>query len=392
MAQQLDSPHIVSFLLDDDGGAGHVYDYHRAVSQATEQLGWVHSVHLTKRHALDHTPNHWHADLSPLLLRSEEHSNTARIKALDAMSKSIAKVLNEKSEQPRIAFLEAFSASHLIAFTNAFRTIRKGNWHIWLLFRGIQSMNTAWRRILYASLLKSLHASTTGRLTTMTDSELLSSELKNVFQRAFYTLPIPHAPALTDTTSSVRHSIPEAPISCWWAGAPRPEKGIEAMKHIVGLADDSSKKLTVIASKSAGLRKSLTKDGVNLIETDDALPREEYQRIMTSVDFILLPYDPIAYQHRTSGIFIEAINANRIPLTTRGSWMGAELERHELDSLALPISDWLSDTITNRIVTLVGDSNTRKRLETMAKSYATAHSSQSFAAAMKSIWNKQHQP
>lgn len=388
MTSRLDSPQIVSFILNDDGGAGHVHDYHQAVTRAVAPRGWLHFVHVPRRPAQVRLPENWQADLSPLSPRTEHMPMPARIMQLNALSRSIRQVLCEPSGQPRIAFLESFSASHLIAFVNAFRGMGRHNWHAWLLFRGIQSLRSSWRRQLYALLLHRLAGYTAGRLVTLTDSAALSAELSGIFRRDFHTLPIPHAPAMERSANSETSATRSNAITCWWAGAPRPEKGINEMRHLVGLTDVSAKNLTIIASKSADLCRSLAVGGANLVETDDALARKDYEQLLASVDVVLLPYDPVAYRNRTSGVFIEAINAHRIPITTQGSWMGAELEQNDLGELALSESEWMHESIATRIITLAKDNRFSTRLDALAAKYGSAHSEHAFADAIQSVWDR----
>lgn len=59
---------------------------------------------------------------------------------------------------------------------------------------------------------------------------------------------------------------------------------------------------------------------------------------------MLIPYDAIAYQERTSGVFTEAVMAGNIPLTTTNTWMARELLKFGLDNLIIswenPESVW----------------------------------------------------
>jgi hypothetical protein len=55
--------------------------------------------------------------------------------------------------------------------------------------------------------------------------------------------------------------------------------------------------------------------------------KSDYFDQFTRASCILLPYDPVQYEHRTSGILIEAIGLGRSVITTKDSWLHAEAER-----------------------------------------------------------------
>lgn len=51
------------------------------------------------------------------------------------------------------------------------------------------------------------------------------------------------------------------------------------------------------------------------------LESEAYANEINNADAIILPYDPIRYEERSSGIFVEAAAAGKPVITTAGSWM-----------------------------------------------------------------------
>jgi glycosyltransferase involved in cell wall biosynthesis len=74
-------------------------------------------------------------------------------------------------------------------------------------------------------------------------------------------------------------------------------------------------------------------DAVRILETHPQVElihavfpkKTDYFEHFLKVDCCLLPYDPAAYAVRTSGILFEALGLGRMIITTRGSWMEAEL-------------------------------------------------------------------
>jgi len=54
---------------------------------------------------------------------------------------------------------------------------------------------------------------------------------------------------------------------------------------------------------------------------------EEYDDLLFSSDIVLVAYNPESYALRTSQIFLEAVGAGKVALTTRGTWMQQEAEK-----------------------------------------------------------------
>jgi hypothetical protein len=94
---------------------------------------------------------------------------------------------------------------------------------------------------------------------------------------------------------------------------------------------------------------------------------------------ILLPYD-LSYAERTSGIFVEAITAGKLALTTAGTWMAGELLAHGLPEL---IVDWSRPDIWQVVVRLLQDEALLSRLAAMQSTYQRYHSLAGFVAGLQ---------
>lgn len=57
------------------------------------------------------------------------------------------------------------------------------------------------------------------------------------------------------------------------------------------------------------------------------LPEQGYLDLLSSADAVLVPYDPEEYELRTSHVLLEALGAGKPVLTTRGTWVEAEMAR-----------------------------------------------------------------
>ena len=64
---------------------------------------------------------------------------------------------------------------------------------------------------------------------------------------------------------------------------------------------------------------------------EENLSREVYLRYLNESDAILLPYNIWNYQYSSSGIFIEAVSAGKVPLVSDGLWISGELKKHDLE-------------------------------------------------------------
>jgi glycosyltransferase involved in cell wall biosynthesis len=56
--------------------------------------------------------------------------------------------------------------------------------------------------------------------------------------------------------------------------------------------------------------------------------KNDYFKQFTRASCILVPYDPVAYAYRPSGVLIEALGLDRLIITTKDSWCWAEAERY----------------------------------------------------------------
>lgn len=92
---------------------------------------------------------------------------------------------------------------------------------------------------------------------------------------------------------------------------------------------------------------------------------------------MLIPYDAIAYQERTSGVFTEAVMAGNIPLTTTNTWMARELLKFGLDNL---IISWENpESVWQHIEKVFHCQETRCKLKKMQESYRNIHNIHNFA-------------
>jgi len=217
-----------------------------------------------------------------------------------------------------------------------------------------------------------------GRMQLVTDSAGICTALHAMGYES-HVLPIPHAGIAIPRPQRVAG----VPIRVWWAGYPRPEKGLDIVHHIATTAAPEAEHLVLVVPGTAGIAGV---PGGPAVETvDSGMDRTDYEAEMARCDGILLPYDAAAYSQGTSGIFSEAISAGCVPIVTAGTWMADELRCHDLGELVLDRAAWLAPDIAARLAALASASALRPRLDAMRNAYYVSHGIDAFAAALRAV-------
>ncbi len=376
------SPIFLSLIPNLMGGEGHIIPYHQAVNKAVKQLGWTHLVAVPKTESINELPPQWDACLSSGDLEVDGHigHKVLRIKQVGDLGISIAHYLRSQviGRSPvSIIFLERFIHLQLFALAIALLFVPTENLAVWLLYR--RDTHHDRTRFIYKFLHKVIEKRLKpGRLQLLTDSELLSHSLSDYFQKAIIVMPIPH----TDIDGESL-SLKESPKTlCWWPGSPRQEKGWTIIKNLVHTDLDFEEKLCLIAAQSSKLTPILGGIDVKLIE--DNLSRKNYIYWLCISDIIMLPYDSVAYQERTSGIFTECIIAGKIPLVTANTWMANECLKYDLNELVLDWSD--SKSVFNNILEIMQNKNINDKIKQMQADYKKFHTIEQYAQQIQEIY------
>lgn len=222
-----------------------------------------------------------------------------------------------------------------------------------------------------------------------TDSEELSARYCKATGRAFDTLPIPH------TQVSRTGAQPANRLRVLYLGDARSEKGFQHLPRLVRALTDAerdgrtfefyfqahavspSEEPQVVAAR-AELTK-LASRGVKLFTAP--LAPNEYRELLSSGHLAVLPYDPLAYAARSSGVFAEALSAGIPPVVPDQTWMARRLpagagrsysaveraadaildiardyDRHAETAQRSAI-DWRAEHNARRLVALLGESS-----------------------------------
>ena len=386
-----DKPLFISLIPNLIQGQGHIVPYHRAVQQAITPLDWSHRVwipalgaeKIEELDALEVAPV-----LSDLDLEAEATSWEKILRFPQSilwgqpLAQALKRLLTEAAtkDRPVILFMERFVHWQLLGLTGAIWQLpsaQRQQLYLWLLYR--RDVHHDKSLPLYQWLHQRLfQALDYPRCQFFTDSTPLQRSLQQVFQVPVNVMPIPH----TDFPETRSLSSQPESIYCWWPGAPREEKGWSVLRQLVAHTAPQETPIHLVVAKAAQLQPH--PQSVNLITVNDRLSREDYANWLDRSQIILLPYDEVPYQERTSGIFTEAIIAGRIPLVTAGTWMAHELAPFELQDL---IIDWADgEAVWKQIPKILADADLQQRLQTMQQAYRDFHSLAGYGRQFQQQW------
>lgn len=338
---------------------GHVYGYQVFCQKALQILGKEFIGYTTEESAL---PEDWVRWFPAQFKR----------KGRWAFWKKCA-ALFRQSRDESVFFLEYFEKHdfRLIALA-AFFFLRKED-HLWIVFRDDLSCRSERIQKVISFYTKLLQKRLKNRLVLLSDSELLAEFYTDLFKQKVHVLPIPH-------THFSNPRLSKETLICAWLGPPREEKGLSNILKILKSEDPISKRFIMRIPEN--LKERVSHPHLDLRFSKKELTREEYVTSLEESDLVLLPYDPILYRRRTSGIFIEAIAAGKMPIVKEGSWLAVELKRFDLPELVV---DWEQPLFFSHLLELYHNDSIKNRLEKMQKIYAQWHTLESFSQKVQEL-------
>ena len=119
-----------------------------------------------------------------------------------------------------------------------------------------------------------------------------------------------------------------------------------------------------------------------IIKFSNNLSRNNYLKIFSKINVVVLPYEEIDYKHRSSGIFIESISLNKTTLVTNKTWMSSELRKFKLDDFI--INKWKSFYLIKNLKNIFNYKN-QKKLLSMQKKYLSFHNENNFVKIFSKI-------
>ncbi len=230
-----------------------------------------------------------------------------------------------------------------------------------------------------------------------TDSDVIATECKQLFECNMGVLPIPH---IKDDTKDITNTIvPVAPKEyvLYAPGAIRTEKGIrfiaEAFEYMAQIKHPILDKITLVTQYSetgdvnlnAEIKERLKKLPVKNIFLGN-LSTDSYNDQLRTADIMLIPYSMAhGYRARTSGIMSETIAASKPFITTKDSWMSIQSEKYDT---GLSVSYGSAEEFTEALVALTTNYEIYKEKAVNAKAgWLSYHSKQNFYKLLKGIIN-----
>ena len=105
------------------------------------------------------------------------------------------------------------------------------------------------------------------------------------------------------------------------------------------------------------------------------LIRKKYLDLIKNSDIVLLPYDKKKYFFRTSGIFFESIQFEKIIFVTKKTWIANKLLDYKLKELI--VDDWSNFNIKDHYQK-IDQNKVNMRLRKMKKDLSKFHNSKVF--------------
>jgi hypothetical protein len=380
------SPLLVSVMFRISGKEGHPFTYNLAGGQAAAALGWQHQAAVHAGCTVWPLPTGWSRSLEiigyrhlwlPLLFGRTIIPDVGSVwRAVF----SVVRYLRQEvlpQQRPTILFLEFFTVTELAILVAALAQVPRKLLSVCLLYR--VEVHKQPTRQLYRVLNGLLRWQVGEKhFTLLSDSRPLAESMAKLFGQPVQAMPIPHAAPLPDDPIQWPQWEGQRPqVVAWWPGRTTADKGLAIMTRLVQMKDASAEKIQVVAAASSGFAATAGGCAIRLLPNELSSP--EYWGWMLAADVILLPYD-LSYAERTSGIFVEAITAGKLALTTAGTWMAGELLAHGLPEL---IMDWSSPRVWETVLGLTQNVQLRRRLAAMQADYQRYHSLAGFAAALQ---------
>ncbi|MGK7932715.1 MAG: glycosyltransferase family 1 protein [Microcystaceae cyanobacterium] len=368
-------------------GEGHTTPYHQAVGQAIQLLGWNHRVFVPEKAANFSLKDNWLSCLYSYDLEAEANLfkkifnfyHTIRLGI--SLAQGVNKNSMDKSSM-KILFLERFIHFQLLAVWVAVLLLPRQNLSVWLLYRRDTHKSKTVK--LYKMLNQWIeNLLPKGQFKLLTDSELLSQSLSKSFNKMVHVVPIPHTDFQDEKENYL--GLESNILWCWWPGSPRLEKGWTVIQSLSQIPFNKGDEISLIAAQNANLVPN--SQGIKLKLLPNHLSRQDYNQWLLNCDIILLPYEPLAYQERTSGIFTEAIIAGKIPCVTPNTWMAYELQKYKLEKDL--VIQWENPKVAlTQLLEIKNNPQINDKLKEMQTAYQNFHNVKQYSQCLQQLFGQ----
>lgn len=379
------SPTFIALISDiKESEQGHHFVYNRSVQRSAELNGWKYVAAIPESLEISVLPTGWEKCL-PLKPDLTMTNPFLIVRWFYLSITSIHRLLRKYTDSNfAIVFLEAFNPIFLLAFTIALFFLPREKLSVWLLFRRefkqfcLNSLLGKINWFLVKIINKLLYRN---RLQLLSDSELLTKWFDAFFNQTIHLMPIPH----THETRVEPFTKKDGKIICWMAGHQYARSfNLSVIQRIANLTDKGASTIRLIVAESVNI--SSVSGGVEIDKVKDDVPRIEYLTWLFTCDIVLMPYDPLIFSKRTSGVFVECIIAGKIPVVTKGTWAANELEKFDLEDL---IVDWDNPDILSILQKVAKDASIKSKLVNLRKAYLAFHNEKNFASSMKALFKSE---
>ncbi len=364
------------FYVRDESGADWIYE--TCILQAATLNGW--EGHVLAPNDMKQLPDRWHA----VLRRPAVKATTPWAKVRLALQiehdivKGFNKVMSSRPDMEAALLASSFTGMEFLGFVLAALRLRQRCQRVMAVFRFPihEAKHQGWIYRMTHILLRWFYP--VQSVCYFTDTQALAKSNGAYLHSSLRVLPIPHT-----TASSVPQLTNSVSICCWWAGLPRPEKGLAVMQALVRQPNNNRVQLCIIVAESAHLKSS--NPNIEIQTVPNSLSRTQYETLLNQANIILLPYYAENYRERSSGIFVEAVTAGKAVLVPKNTWMAQELVRYGLEQFAIEWSDstQLPDII-HEAVHLHRSQNCFLKMQT---DYQAFHSVRRFADVLQQYWS-----
>ena len=356
--------------------------YHLALNKACTINNWDHAALYSLPPSDISLPDGWMQWFTNWEIEKKPYNLIAEIGVIktlyeiilfsNVVRNGILKIVNPESGK-YVIFIERFNALQLLAFAFAFVRLKKNNISLWLMLRHGPSKFLFVRCINFILIhfIRNLYGKNKFKL--ITDSVSLAHVLSVFFKIKTNVLPIPNI-------RNLQHEFvrKNSKLVLWWPGSPRLEKGWKIIQKIAneGRHFKNSKQLQLVVSEESGIDVHNGKN-FEIRNIKNILSSEEYDNMMEESNYILLPYDSFFYKNSTSGIFVETIFANKIPLVSDNNWMSNELKNFDLTELI--VDDWDLANLEFLIIKIENSDLIKHKLNKLRLFFRAYHSIERYA-------------
>jgi len=215
--------------------------------------------------------------------------------------------------------------------------------------------------LLYKFLCTVILSGLNSRIEYVTDSELLKTEYEWLLKKKVELYPIPIPPLLLKATPEGRLNegdIREKErLTIAFLGAARYNKGYDvAVRLIQKLCPDQKLQQRILWIMQNYIPSQPSRDRQRVLEAQRALKvslenaaninvaqgtlsMEDYYKLLSQSDIVLLPYRGAAFASATSNIFVESIISGKIPVVSSHTWMAYKLRHAGVGDLIFDIED-----------------------------------------------------